>query len=116
MDADTIRCLLCASDAIDKLLDREIGLDVVAQENPVSVQKVEVFWWDAQCEHLLLNGEGCHTLSPVLRSNLGYLVVKDDSKLVLSFGVARHSDGDLYDCNFVIPTSMVKEIRYVDSA
>ena len=78
-------------------------------------KKVEVTWEDAAFESEDLFEEVAKDLRPLVRSNVGYVVVDNADKLVISFGVIKDVDRDKEVCAaiLVIPKRMIKDISYL---
>ena len=76
------------------------------------MKKVEVFWLDALMEVDPMNGVGVQDLSPVVRSNVGYLQELNDEEIKLSFGL-MYSEDTYKIVTFTIPIGMVVYIREI---
>ena len=81
-------------------------------------QIVEVDWLDAGCEIGNIPLEAVRELTPMPRKNVGYLVVDDKEKIIISSGWLGDNEHntEAYENNLVIPAGMVVSIkRLVDS-
>lgn len=74
--------------------------------------KVEVEWLDAGLESAQLDEEEINHLTPMVRRNVGWLMVNDKEKVSLYFGEIcdnqRHKR--VFDCTLVIPQGCVTKI------
>ena len=73
---------------------------------------VEVEWLDAGFENANLSIEEAKNLTPMKRTNCGYLIKKDKDKVILAFGKIYDSDHQVsvLDGSLVIPRSWVVKI------
>jgi len=82
----------------------------------VKMKIVEIDWLDAGCERSSMPIEQVKKLVPMPRSNVGYLVYQDKTKVVISFGRIEDSNIDhvAFEDNLVIPKSMIVKIKQWD--
>ena len=74
---------------------------------------VEVEWLDAGCERSSMTVEGVQHLTPMPRSNVGYLTSEQSDHIVVSFGWLsdREHNMEVYEDNLVIPIGMIMSIK-----
>ncbi len=74
---------------------------------------VEVIWLDAGCEHNDLTLEQAKEITPMKRSNVGYLIESNDEKVVVAFGMIADQDKNMETTSdtLVIPKNEVVEIK-----
>lgn len=77
------------------------------------MKRIEVKWLDAGCEFTNLTLEDAKSLCPMPRKNIGYLVCKDNKKLVMCFGFIEDEDKHqtVHDVTLVIPKGMITSIK-----
>lgn len=77
------------------------------------MQKVEVVWLDAATEEAHIPLEEALKLTPIERSNVGYLLVEDNDRILLAYGILNNMFKGLtaYDYSMEIPKGMIVKIK-----
>jgi len=73
---------------------------------------VQVRWLDAFSEEAHIGIDFAQTLNPLERSNTGYLIDKNDERVIIAFGTIWDKDKKLMalDRTLVIPKGMIIEV------
>ena len=76
------------------------------------MNRVEVTWLDAGCEHEHLDIERAPDITLMERMNVGYLLTDNDERVVLCFGTIQDHDHNATTTSdtLVIPRGDVKRI------
>ena len=74
---------------------------------------VKITWLDAGFENTNMHLEQVKCMTPMLRENVGYLIMNNKKQVILSFGFIHDKEHghEVWDGTLVIPKGMIVKIE-----